>query len=135
MTRHAEGTFDVKVTPLAPDEATAGTAIGRYALDKHFHGDLDAVSKGEMMGAGDLAKGIAGYVAVEQVTGTLHGRGGSFALQHKSTMENGKYQMSITVVPGSSTEELAGIAGTMTITITGGNHSYDFEYTLPDTAK
>ena len=34
MTRYAEGTFDVKVTPLPPDDATSGTAIGRYAMEK-----------------------------------------------------------------------------------------------------
>jgi hypothetical protein len=38
--------------------------------------------------------------------------------------------MNVTVVPDSGTEELTGIAGTMTITIEGGKHSYSFEYTL-----
>ena len=132
MTRHAEGSFDVKVTPLLPDDATTGTAIGRYALDKHFHGDLEAASKGEMMAAGDQAKGTAGYVAIEQVTGTLQGHSGSFALQHIGTMNQGKYQLSVAVVPGSGSGKLAGIAGTMTITIISGKHSYAFEYTLPE---
>lgn len=131
MTSHAAGTFDVKTTPLPPDEATTGTAIGRYFLDKHFHGDLDASSKGEMLGAGDLAKGIAGYVAIEQVTGTLQGHTGSFALQHIGTMEGGNFKLSVTVVPGSGTGALAGIAGTMVITIADGKHSYALDYTLP----
>jgi hypothetical protein len=132
MTRHAEGSFDVKIAPLPPDDATTGTAIGRYALDKHFHGDLEAASKGEMLAAGDQAKGTAGYVAIEQVTGTLQGHSGSFALMHTGTMDQGKYQLTVTVVPGSGTGELAGIAGTMTIIIVGGKHSYTFEYTLPE---
>lgn len=135
MTRHAEGLFDVKTTPLAPDDATTGTAIGRYALDKQFHGDLAAASKGEMLSSGDPAKGSAGYVAIEQVTGTLHGRTGSFALQHIGTMDKGSYKLSVSVVPGSGTGELAGIAGTMTITIASGKHSYVFEYTLPEAAQ
>jgi len=37
----------------------------------------------------------------------------------------------VQVVPGSGTGELVGIAGTFTITIAGGVHSYDLEYTLP----
>jgi hypothetical protein len=135
MTRHAEGPFDVKVTPLPPDDATTGTAIGRYSLDKHFHGDLEAASKGEMLAAGDQAKGTAGYVAIEQVTGTLQGHSGSFALQHLGTMDQGKYQLSVTVVPGSGTGELVGIAGTMTILIANGKHSYTFEYTLPESPQ
>ncbi|MGB9409295.1 MAG: DUF3224 domain-containing protein [Terracidiphilus sp.] len=40
--------------------------------------------------------------------------------------------MSVTVVPGSATGELIGIAGTFTIHIENGKHSYDFEYTLPE---
>lgn len=131
MTSHAVGTFDVKTTPLPPDDATTGTAIGRYFLDKQFHGDLDATGKGEMLGAGDPAKGNAGYVAIEQITGTLQGHTGSFALQHMGTMENLSYKLSVTVVPGSGTGALAGIAGTMVITIADGKHSYAFDYTLP----
>jgi len=133
MTLHATGAFEVKATPLPPDDATGGANISRYALDKQFHGDLEAASKGEMLGAGDPAKGNAGYVAIERVTGTLHGHSGSFALQHTGTIGQGKLQLTVTVVPGSGAGGLAGIAGTMTIIITNGKHSYDFEYTLPET--
>ncbi len=131
MTRHAEGTFEVKMSPLSSDDTTAGTAIARFGIDKQFHGDLEGTSKGLMLAAGELAKGNAGYVAIEQVTGKLAGRTGSFALQHSGTMENGGYKLTVTVVPGSSTGELAGLSGAMTIIIANGKHSYTFEYTLP----
>ena len=133
MNMRAEGTFEVKTSPLAADEATLGTAIGRFALDKHYHGDLSAASRGEMMGAGSLAAGTAGYVAMEEVAGTLQGRSGSFALQHMGSMEAGTVELSVKVVPGSGTGELAGIAGTLTIAIAAGKHTYAFDYTLPDT--
>jgi hypothetical protein len=87
-----------------------------------------------MMGAGNVAAGTAGYVAIEEVTGTLHGKSGSFALQHSSTMDGGKYEMNIRVVPGSGSGELEGIAGALTIIIAGGAHSYALEYTLPGEA-
>jgi len=131
LTGHAKGTFDVTTTALAPDEVTGGPAIGRYALDKQFHGDLEAASKGQMLAAGDPAKGAAGYVAMEHVTGTLNGKRGEFAFQHNGAMDHSGLHLTVTVVPGSGTGELAGIAGTMTITIAAGKHSYDFEYTLP----
>jgi hypothetical protein len=131
MTGRAEGAFDVKTIPLPPGDSTAGTEIGRYALDKQFHGDLEATSKGEMLGAGNPAKGSAGYVAIEHVTGILQGRSGSFALQHAGTMDQGKFQLTVTVVPGSGTGELTGIGGAMTIVNTAGKHTYEFEYTLP----
>jgi hypothetical protein len=135
MTRHAAGPFDVKTTPLPGDDATASTLIGRYALVKQFHGDLEATSKGEMLAAGDPSSGNAGYVAIEQVTGTLNGHAGSFALQHIGVMDQRNLKLSVTVVPGSGTGELTGIAGSMTITNDSGKHSYEFVYTLPDTSK
>jgi hypothetical protein len=128
---HAEGTFDVKNAPLPTDETLAGTAIGRYGLDKQFHGDLEATSKGEMLGAGNPATGTAGYVAIEQVTGALHGRIGSFALQHFGTMEDNKFDLIVKVVPGSGNGDLTGLSGTMIIKIVSGKHSYQFDYTLP----
>jgi hypothetical protein len=127
---NAKGTFDVKTTPLSADDDLPA-AISRFALLKQFQGDLQAESKGQMLGAGDLVKGTAGYVAIEHIVGTLHGRGGSFVLQHLGTMDHDKMHLTVSVVPGSGADQLAGISGTMTIAITEGKHSYDFEYDLP----
>src|SRR4030095_8734605 len=128
-TMTARGTFDVKVTPQ-PQVDSAGGPFGRLFLDKQFHGDLEAVSKGQMLAAQTAVEGSGAYVAFELVTGMLNGKRGSFILQHKGTMRKGAYEMSVTVVPDSGTDELAGIAGVMKIIIDGGKHSYEFEYTL-----
>jgi hypothetical protein len=130
MTSHANGTFDVKMTPQAPDDKGEGPAIGRYSLEKQFHGDLEGTSRGEMLAVGTAVEGSAGYVAMEQVTGTLSGRKGSFALQHSGTMTRGAGQLSVTVVPDSGTGELAGLTGKMEIKIADSKHFYDFAYTL-----
>ena len=132
VTQHAKGTFEVKMTPLTADETVGGEAIGRYALGKQFHGELEATSKGLMLGGGDRSKGMAGYVAMERVTGTLGGHKGEFSLQHFGTMDKGGLHLQVVVVPGSGRGELAGIAGTMTITNDAGRHSYEFDYTLPE---
>jgi len=131
MTKHASGTFDVKVTPLA-SEFEAGSGLGRMFLDKQYHGDLEATAKGEMLYAGGPAKGSGGGVAIEQVSGNLQGRSGSFVLQHNSTMTPGAMHMTITVVPDSGTGQLAGLTGSLTIKIDNGKHSYELEYSLPD---
>ena len=130
MTTHATGTFAVKMTPQAPDDKDAGAAVGRYSLDKQFHGDLAGTSKGEMLAVGTAVEGSAGYVAMEQVTGTLNGRSGTFALQHSGTMTRGAGQLMVTVVPDSGTDQLVGLSGRMNIEIADGKHLYDFEYTL-----
>jgi hypothetical protein len=123
---HASGTFDVKVLPQK-DENVGD--VGRMLLDKQFHGDLEGISKGQMLAVGN-PNGSAGYVAMERVTGTLAGHKGSFALQHTGTMNRGVPSLSVTVVPDSGTDELKRISGQMTIDITGGKHLYTFEYTL-----
>ena len=127
---HAVGTFEVKITPVTPG---AAPPISELALDKQYHGALDAEGKGVMLAAGSPASGSGGYVAMESVTGTLDGRKGSFVLQHTGTMNRGATELSVTVVPGSGTGELAGISGKLDIQIAAGKHSYDFEYTLPAT--
>jgi hypothetical protein len=125
---HATGTFEVKT---APQDAKPDSALGRFSLDKEFHGDLEAASQGEMLTATTSVKGSAAYVALEQVHGSLPGRTGAFILQHTGVMDRGTPRMVITVVPDSGTGQLEGLAGTMTITITEGKHFYDFEYSLP----
>jgi hypothetical protein len=85
-----------------------------------------------MFSAGDPKSGVAGYVAIEVVTGTLAGKHGGFALQHSGTMDQGGRKLSVIVVPGSGTGELKGISGTFDIQIANGQHSYDLEYKLPE---
>jgi hypothetical protein len=129
---HASGTFDVKLTPQKADNQEAESAnLGKMSIDKQFHGDLEGVSKGEMLSAMSAVEGSAGYVAMERVTGTLQGQSGTFVLQHTGTMTRGVPQLSVTVVPDSGTGGLLGISGAMTIKIEGKQHFYAFEYALP----
>jgi uncharacterized glyoxalase superfamily protein PhnB len=121
------------MTPQATDTSGEGAVLGRFSLDKRFHGDLDGVSKGEMLSAGTSVKDSAGYVAIERVSGELHGRTGTFALQHFGVMTRGAPSLTLTVVPDSGTGELTGLAGRMAILIEGGNHSYAFDYAINGT--
>jgi hypothetical protein len=132
MTHHASGPFDVKVTPQKPDTQIARTAnLGRLTIDKRFHGDLEASGRGEMLATQTDVKGSAGYVALERVTGKLHGRSGSFVLLHSATMKRGAPETTITVVPDSGTGELTGITGSMRIKVaTDGAHSYEFDFRI-----
>jgi hypothetical protein len=124
----ASGTFDVKLNPQSGKE----DAVGRMSIDKQFRGDLEGSSLGQMLSVVTTVKGSAGYVAMERVTGTLHGKSGSFALQHSGTMTRGVPQLSVTVVPDSGSGDLAGLTGKMEILIADGEHSYVFEYSISD---
>jgi uncharacterized protein DUF3224 len=128
----ASGPFEVKLTPRAPDDDEAeSVAVGRMSIEKQFHGDLEATSKGHMLAIRTGVKDSAGYVAMERVTGTLHGKRGSFALQHSGTVTRGAPDLTITVIPDSGTGDLVGLTGKMAIHIVEGRHSYDFDYALP----
>ena len=126
---HAEGSFEVKLTPQADD---AGTGLGRMSaredLARTVRGNVarrDADRDGERQGHG-------AYVAVERVTGKVLGRRGSFSLVHRGVMTNGQQELSITVVPGSGTEDFQGFEGAVTIRIEpGGKHFYVLSGTLP----
>lgn len=103
MTTHASGEFEVELSPQPLHAAAADATLGRMAIDKRFHGDLEATSQGEMLSARTGVEGSAGYVAIERVSGTLHGRRGTFVLQHSGAMERGAPRLSVTVVPDSGT--------------------------------
>lgn len=130
-TSTARGTFTVDLKPQGEPVSADGVSTGRMSLSKRFEGDLVGTGQGEMLTVMTAVKGSAGYVAIERVTGTLHGRAGSFVFQHTGTMDRGAQQLSITVVPGSGSGALAGLQGTFRIAIVDGRHDYTFEYTLP----
>lgn len=135
MSGRASGTFEVKLTPRASKADEEGADLFKMSIDKQFHGDLVATSKGEMLADNMGDKGSGGYVAMERVNGTLHGRNGTFVLQHSGTMRRGAAQLSISVVPESGTGQLQGLEGKMTIRVADGKHYYDFDYTLPETPE
>jgi hypothetical protein len=124
----ARGTFTVNVKPLTPAPAEG---LGRFTIDKQISGDLEATSKGEMFSGGDPRQGLAGYVAIEVVTGALAGKSGSFALQHLATMDASGNKMTVLITPGSGTGDLVGISGTFEIQIVEKQHTYTLSYVLP----
>lgn len=128
--QHATGTFDVTITPVQPSAGAGPGAPGRMVLAKIFRGGIEGSGAGEML-ATMAADQSGAYVALERVTGSVDGRAGSFAIVHRGVMEQGAQELSITVVPGSGTEKLAGITGVFHLKIEGGEHRYDLEYSLP----
>jgi hypothetical protein len=129
----ATGEFDVNLRALdAYARGKEGIKLGRMSIDKTFRGDLAGTSIGEMLSAMTTVKGSAGYVAIEQVSGSLAGKKGNFVLQHFGTMNKGQSSLVLEVVPDSGSGQLAGLSGTMTIKLDEGRHSYEFDYELGD---
>ena len=131
--KRAAGSFEVNVQPLSNAEVSSDPLFGRFLLAKKFSGDLVAEARGQMLSAGTATQGSAGYVAIDQVTGTLDGRKGGFVLQHSGTMTRGAPALAISVIPDSGTGELTGLSGTLQINIVDKKHFYEFDYSLPGT--
>lgn len=120
----AHGEFDIKMLPVSSD-----LGLNSMSMEKQYRGDLTGSAKGQFLSSGDPAKGNAGYVAIERVTGTLGGRTGSFSLMQMGQMVAGTPpSLTVLVVPGSGTEGLSGLQGTMTIDVAQGHHRYTLAY-------
>ena len=127
----ATGTFEINLNSLdSHTEGCDGIDFGHQSLSKTFTGGLEATSKGEMLSVFTPVVGSAGYVALEQVTGSLEGRQGSFVLQHFGTMNQFTDRLVLEVVPDSGTGDLAGLFGQMTFSLESDRHCYEFEYGL-----
>jgi hypothetical protein len=131
----AKGTFEVKVAPAEPTAFEKAMGLGRYEVVKDWSGDFAGTSRGEMLTTFTESTGAMAYTAMEQVTGRLGGKSGTFYLAHRATMTKGETssgEINIVIVKGSGTGELAGISGGLTIVIdASGRHSYVLEYELP----
>ena len=127
MPNHAKGSFDVTITPQA---SAADATVARMLLYKEFHGDLEAIAHGEMLAASEPHTGAGVYVALDRVTGTLHGRSGSFLMAHRGIRNADGQSLDIVIVPGTGTGQLAGITGTIGIDIVEKKHFYTVDYEL-----
>lgn len=126
------GSFTVTLNPLESNiNGIDSMTFRRMSIEKEFSGPLEATSNGEMLSIMTPTKGSAGYVAIEQVVGSLEGKQGSFVLQHYGVMELGAERLTLEVIPDSGVGELTGLSGQMNIYIEDGNHFYEFEYQLP----
>jgi hypothetical protein len=131
VAERAAGSFEIDLVPVPLRDGQPASAIGLLSIDKRFAGDLTGTSDGFMLASNSPTEGSAAYVAIENVTGALRGRQGSFVLQHTGAMSRGASTLTIVVVPDSGTDELVGLDGSMDIEVVDGRHEYTFDYTLP----
>ncbi|MFN0247290.1 MAG: DUF3224 domain-containing protein [Kofleriaceae bacterium] len=125
----AKGKFDVKMNPEPPYFEGSGVTLARATFDKIFHGALSG--KGLVQFLSVRAGEHAAYVAMERIEGTLDGKTGSFVVTHKALASAEAKSLVIEIVPGTGTEGLAGISGTMHVDIVDKQHLYTIEYSLP----
>lgn len=122
----AKGTFEIDSWEEKPYDERDGTKLTRTRVTKTFRGDVEGTSIAELLMAYVADEGVA-YVGLERVVVSVNGRAGSFVLHHNA----GPSGASWSVVPGTGTGELAGLAGEATITVgSDGGHSFALDYDL-----
>ncbi len=130
MKRKATATFVLDSFDHAPYDEAEGAVLGKARITKTFTGEVEGTSGVEMLGCHN-ADGPAAYVALERLQVRLHGRAGTFVLQHwAGTGVDGAPGMHLTVVPGTGTGELAGITGSAAIRVADGVHTFEIEYAV-----
>ncbi len=121
----AKGTFQVILTPQVDD----GFPAGRMLIDKKYEGDLDGRGIGQMISK-RTGSGAAVYYAIEEFSGSVRGKSGSFTLIHRGYMSKESQSLEVEILEGSGSGELEGIKGSMMIIQEANSHAYDFNYEL-----
>jgi hypothetical protein len=105
-----------------------GTTLGRAGLTKTFQGDIEGGSIAHLVTAQTDAP--VAYCGLERLAVTVHGRTGAFVLQHHAgTGVDGTPLYTLVVVPETGAGELAGLAGSGTITRhEDGSHTFTLDY-------
>jgi len=124
-------TSDFDVTDYVPDVVTA-LPTGHLRMRKAYAGEVEGRSVTQFTSAFDQSSGVGTYVALESFEGVVAGRRGAFNFVHAASTSgadrSNEYGL---IVPGSGTDELAGIEGTVRLRVDAdGTHHMDFDHNL-----
>ena len=100
-----------KYEPVAYHEPIEGPKLAKIHVEESFSGDIEGDGVVEFLQAA-RPDGSATFVGIERVTGSIHGRKGTFLLQDAGTVEGNIVKGEWFVVPGSGTGQLTGLRGT-----------------------
>ena len=131
MKQTANARFAIKAWDEKPyREGADHPKLTKATVTKTYSGDIDGEGHVEylMVYRGD---GTATYVGIEQVTGRLGGKAGSFVLERTGVFEDGQAKESYSVISGSGTGALRGLRGEGTSSVGHGmEHPFVLSYEL-----
>lgn len=132
MSTRATGTFEGKSWDEQPySQIDGGSKLARAAVVNAFHGDIEGEGTLEYLLV-YVNERDGRFIGLEQVTGRVGGRAGSFVLEHSGTFEDHEVEGAWSVVPSSGTGELRGLRGEGGFVASNGPRAsftldYDFE--------
>jgi len=108
------------------DDATV-FIISDVNIIEEFSGELVGVGSMRLTMATGSEGGSAHFTGMERFLGKLGERSGSFIMQNSGILKDGKLNSTWHVIPGSATEQLAGLRGEGGCTPDGYSLEYWFE--------
>lgn len=126
----ATGTFTVSSwDENTYEELDGGAKLSKASVKFAFAGDLEAQGQWDaVMWYGD--DGTAKFTGYQHTVGTLGGRTGGFVLRADGVFEAGEARTTWEVVPGSTSGDLRGLAGTgvaVSKEMPGGTYTFEYE--------
>jgi hypothetical protein len=121
----ANGTFDVDLTP----QEDGAYPAGRMLIKKTYQGDMSGSGTGQMISK-RTENGAAAYYGIEEFSGSVSGKSGSFTLVHQGLMSKQSQLLEVTILEGSGSDELQNISGSMQILQDANGHSYELTFEL-----
>jgi hypothetical protein len=135
-----------------PASATTATATGTFevsAMEEDTYQQLEGVAKlthargkqrlsGDLTGEGTVewlmcyrVDGLARYVGLQRVVGSLRDRSGSFVIEARGNFDGAASKGTWSVIPGSGSGALAGLRGEGSFEAPGGpKASFALDYSL-----
>lgn len=106
---HAVAKVTVQSSESRPYDQSVSPALLEVRLSERFAGDIDGISPVRALEV--RRDDRSALVSMQRFSGRLGGREGTFVLQGREIVENGKIKARWFVVPGSGTGELSGLRG------------------------
>ena len=127
-----KGSFQLKSWNEDAYEERDGRRLTRASVSQQFEGDIAGDGAAEWLMAYQ-ADGRARFVGFQVVDGEVAGRRGTLVLETLGEFDGRVARWDATVMPGSSTGELANATGAGKFEAPhGSTASYELEVTLPD---
>src|SRR5579863_2628479 len=107
----ATGRINVTSFEATPYDDAATFTISEVNIVEEFSGDLVGVGSMRLMMATESGGGATYFAGMERFLGKVRERSGSFILRNSGTLKEGVLDSRWLVIPGSGSEELAGLRG------------------------
>jgi hypothetical protein len=124
--QRAVGRIEVTNFEATPRIDGGAFTISEATVTEEFAGDLVGVGSMRLVMVNEPG-GATHFTGMEQFLGKVGDRSGSFVFQNSGQLESGELRSEWRVIPGSGTEELAGLRGGGGCTRSGYSLEFWFE--------